>query len=327
MERLVYYSLAASRANPRPDLVWQIESSIRSLRTYNRTVPVIVFTYGDVPEDLAPALGPLDVIIHYQGSYEARLAGLAPRAWPVLSQYPILHKFLNFREIDAYNPEQVLYLDCDTLFFNNVDMLFGRYAHADCYAREEPTCGRSHYGYDPSYLDESALAKLGEQEGIRPAPPFNLGIVLFNNGIWRNIAGLEHVLLSYAWRFAVWMAMHPLEGDHFAEGLGVEYLRGNFEQLAAAEDVRWALPYPSVNRWILEQVSFWLTLGHVPNLSYQDFFRRDVLQNGEILARNRRECDWVVCHYFSNNKDRIDAWMNDTYQEKEPEPQPELASQ
>jgi hypothetical protein len=144
MKGLVYYSLAASKAAPRPDLLWQLELSVRSLRTYNATVPVIVFTYGDLPPELAPTLSPYDVTLRHQGSYQAKLARLAPQGWQVLSQYPLLHKFLNFSEIGAHDPEQVLYLDCDTIFFADVDLLFSRYARADCYAREEPTSSRSH---------------------------------------------------------------------------------------------------------------------------------------------------------------------------------------
>ncbi len=312
MKRLVYYSLSASRVSPRPDLVWQIELSVRSLRAYNRTVPVIVFTYGDVPEELAPALAPYGVSFCHKGSYQAALARLSPHGWQILSQYPLLHKFLNFPEIAAQEPDQVLFLDCDTLFFQDVDSLFSHYSHADCYAREEPTCRRSHYGYNPTYVDEDSLAKLGETEGVRTAPPFNLGVVSLNNGLWHHLARLETVFLSYAWRFAVWMAMNPVQGQAvgYGEGQGIVYLRQYFDQLAGEDDVERALPYPSANRWILDQVALWLTLGHVPDLRYGDYSVRDVLQNGEILSRSPQERDWVLCHYFSQNRERLVHWLN-----------------
>src|SRR4051812_772526 len=98
MNRLVYYSISASRETPRPDLIWQIEQSIKSLRAHNTTVSIVVFTYGDVPPELAPALVPYDVKLHHKGSYLACLARLCPRGWQILSQYPLLHKFLNFQE-------------------------------------------------------------------------------------------------------------------------------------------------------------------------------------------------------------------------------------
>jgi hypothetical protein len=310
MRRLVAYSLAAPRANPRPDLVWQIQSSVSSLRAYNKTVPIVIFTYDDVPTELAPALSPYNVLLHYRGSYEEQLASLVPRSWSVLSRYPVLHKLLNFRQINAYSPTQVLCLDCDTLFFGDVELLFSRYAEADCYAREEPTCGRSHYGYDPTYLDEISLTSLGEQEGIRPVPPFNLGVILLNNGLWRHLAVLETTLLSYAWRFAVWIAGNPLQGvARYGEGHAIVSLRQQFDRLVDQDDRRRALPYPSANHWILDQVSLWLTLGHVPNLSYRDLSARDVLQDGEFLSRRPQECDWVLCHYFTQNMGRLGDWL------------------
>jgi hypothetical protein len=321
MKRLVYYSLAASKSNPRPDLTRQIELSVRSLRAYNGSVPVMVFTYGDVPSELAPALEPYGVTFCHMGSYQAKLARLAPHGWQVLSQYPVLHKFLNFSEIAALDPEQVLFLDCDTLFFEDVDRLFAHYSQADCYAREEPTCSRSHYGYDPTYVDEDALTRLGEREGVSIAPPFNLGVVSLNNGLWHKLARLDSVLLSYAWRFAVWMAVNPAQGAaaSYGEGQGIAYLREYFDQLAGEDDLQRALPYPSANRWILEQVALWLTLGHVPGLTYGDYSARDVLQNGEILSRDPRECDWVLCHYFSQNTERLNNWLNQSSVESAPE--------
>lgn len=102
---------------------------------------MVIFVHGDPPVALASALAPYDVQIRQQGSYEARLARFCPSGWPALRQYPLLHKFLNFAELAALRPRQVLFLDCDTLFFDDVDQLFERYADAQVYAREEPTCG------------------------------------------------------------------------------------------------------------------------------------------------------------------------------------------
>jgi hypothetical protein len=313
MSRLVYYSLALPQSHPRPDLVWQIEASVRSLRAYNRTVPVFLFAYGDLPPELAARLTGYGVTIHPQGSYEERLARLAPRGWEALSRYPLLHKFLNFPEIGRLAPRQVLFLDCDTLFFDDVDRLFARYADADLYAREEPTCRRSHYGYDPEYLDEDLLSRLASSQGVSTPPPFNLGVVLINNGLSSRLAQLGSVLVSYAWRLAVWMALYPPQGKaaSYGEGEAIRFLRESLGRLAGPEDVRQALPYPSGNRWILDQVALWLTLGHLPGLRYGDFSTGDVLQNGELLSRRMEECDWALCHYFSQNMERVDGWIRD----------------
>lgn len=329
MKRLVYYSLSATPDTPRPDLVWQIEHSIRSLRTYNQSIPIVVYTYGDVPLELAPALEPLGVRLHHKGSYQSTIARLSPRGWQTLSQYPLLHKFLNFHEIAAHQPDQVLFLDCDTLFFQDVDTLFTRYGTADCYAREEPTCARSHYGYNPAYLDEAALARLAASENLTPPPPFNLGVVSLNHGLWERLAALESAYLSYAWRLAVWMALHPPQGDAtaYGEGQGIDYLRQYFDQLADEQDIARALPYPSCNRWILDQVALWLTLGHIRGLRYADYDRRDVLQNGEMLSLPPADCDGILCHYFSQNTGRLVDWLNQSQPPSSPPPAPADAPQ
>jgi len=312
VRRLVYYSLFNPPADPRPDLLRQLVSSIHSLREHNETVPVTVFVYGDEPPELAPSLDGYGVRIQRQGGYRARLERLCPEGAAILEQYPLLHKFLNFTEIAALGPGQVLFLDCDTLFFGDVDRLFERYAGAHCHAREEPTCARSHYGYDPFYIDEDALARLAASVGARPLPPFNLGVVLFNAGLAEALAGLDGMFVSYAWRLLLWLARHPSEerASHYGEGAAVRLLRDALDAAEAPREIDDALPYPSANEWILDQVALWLTLGHVPGLTYGDFSRREVLQNGEFLSQPVHDPDWIVCHYYSQNMSRMEQWLH-----------------
>jgi hypothetical protein len=311
MRRLIYYSVALSHEQPRPDLLWQLEASIRSLRQFNRAAPIVVFAYDDVPPDLARTLTPYDVRVVHQGSYKARLARDLPHGWQVLAGYPLLHKFLNFDAIAALAPEQVLFLDCDTLFFNDVDALFTRYASAHCCAREEPTTRRSHYGYEPRYLDEDAMASIARACGIAVPPPFNLGVVLMNHGLAARLAALQPAIVRYAWRFLVWMALNPLPHDAsaYGEGAWIAQLRAQLDRYAHNGEREAALPYPSANRWILDQFALWFALGHLQGLTYADFSPREVLQNGEVLHHAAPSREWVVCHYYSQNLNRLDAWI------------------
>jgi hypothetical protein len=308
---LVYYSVTLPRADPRPDLLWQLDVSLASLRARNRSVAVALFVHGALPRELAGIAARHDVMVHGQPPYEARLARLCPRGWPVLSRYPLLHKFLNFAEISAWGPSQVLFLDCDTVFLGDVGELFARYRDADCYAREEVSCRRSRVGYDRGYLDEEALAAIGRVEGVRVPAPFNLGVVLFNNGCWRRLADLEPVLVSYAWRFAVWLALHPASGRSaaYGEGLGIDLLRRRFAELVDPAELARALPYPSANRWLLDELALWLTMGHLVPLRTADFSPHDVAQDGEFLADGSPVPDWILCHYYSQNTGRVDAWI------------------
>ncbi len=311
MKGMVYYSLFIPPSQDRSDLLWQIETSIRTLRFHNQTIPVEVFFYGERLRAELEVLAKYGVALCDQGSYEERLAALFPKGWRVLQRNPCLHKFLNFAEISARCPQQVLFLDCDTLFFDDVEKLFDRYSAADCYAREEPSCRRSPLGYDVGYLDEEALARLAAREHTHLIPPFNLGIVLFNNRVWNEILQRERIFISYVWRLSVWMALHPLPPSEAPnrEGQGIRFLVQNESHLLTPDEAEAALPFPSVNRWIGDQVALWLTLGQVPGLTYDDFSPGHVLQGSEFELRSLSRCDWVATHYFSQNAFRLNDWL------------------
>jgi hypothetical protein len=299
-KRLAYYSVSLSSADPRPDILWQLETSVRSLRAHNSTIPVYVFVYGDPPETLRARLEGYGITVRYQGRYEDRLRRFAPRVWPVLAHYPILHKFLNFPEIAARAPAQVLLLDCDTVFFRDVESLFDGYSEPDCCARADIGARRGPFEYDPAYLSEETLAAIGEREGVRPTPAFSCGVILFNNRLWRRFRHLETTLLAYAWRLLLWMALHPVRaGERFVEGRGVGYLRRHFHQFAPGSPP--ALPYPSSNRWLLEQVALWLALGHVEGLTYRDIRPRHMMYFSEFQRLGTIPRDLVICHYGSRN--------------------------
>jgi hypothetical protein len=285
-------------------------TSVQTLREYNRSVAVTVFVHGEVPPELPSALAPFGVTVHPQGSYEARLASYCPHGWPLLAHYPVLHKLLNFTEIAALGPKQVLSLDCDTLFFGDVQLLFDRYATAHCYAREEPTCRRSHYGYDRSYVNEEALATLARMLGLRAQLPFNVGVVLFNHGICSKLASLQRSFVAYAWRLLLWLAANPsVARIDYGEGDAVRSLRRALALESRPSDKREMLPYPSVNEWILDEVALWLTLGHLHELTYDDFSPQHVLQNGELLEHSAAQPDWILGHYYTQNMPRIEEWL------------------
>lgn len=312
MDQLVYYSLSLPSGPPPPDLLRQLLTSVQSLRQYGARMPVVIFTYNYEAQVIEPLLAPYDVQVVPQGSYEARLAEVCPDGWPYLAQYPLLHRFLNFGAIAAMQPRQALYLDCDTIFFDDVGRLFATYNDAHCYAREEPTCARSHYGYDPDYLDESALVALTSSLGISALPPFNLGVVLFNHGIWSALADLEPALITYAWRLLLGLATNPRDrrDASYGEIAPCSAMRQQPQAVAAWAAASPPLPFPSANQWILDEVSLWLALGHLSGLQYGDFSPHHVVQNGELLSHPVPRPEWVLCHYFSQNTSRVEQWLH-----------------
>ena len=303
MKPVVCFSVEMPQSDRRDALLRQLLQSLRSLRTFNQNIEVHMFIYGD-PLDLHHELNPYSVLIHEQGNYRERLVDLLPGC-SELAVNPLLHRFLNFSEIKSLSPSQVLLLDCDTVFRADVETLFSKYVHADCYAREEPMCKRSHLGYSKSYLDEELLGDLAAKLGGQPVPPFNAGVILFNHRVW-ELERFDAIFLEYVWRFMVWMTLNPVEGEarRYGEGLGVNILR---EKLHKGNNPD-GLAYPSANRWIIDEVALWLTLGHVHNLRFEDFDRQDVIQNGEFVHNPPAESGWILCHYFGNNMMDFEQW-------------------
>jgi hypothetical protein len=92
--------------------------------------------------------------------------------------------------------------------------------------------------------------------------------------------------------------------------LGVDLIRANRALLLPDEHFM-RLEYPSANRWILDEVTLWMTLGHLANVKYEDFPREIVLQNGEFNDQANQKA-WIACHYFSQNFQAISNWLTET---------------
>lgn len=307
MNRLVYYSLAFPPDGPRPDLIQQLDLSAETLRRFNSKIPIVLFLYGEMTQEILTVCARHGVMVQSQGAYEERLAQLCPIGWPALNRYPVLHRFLNFAELAGSGADQLLYLDCDTLFFDDIELLFDRYRDADMAAREEVHTSRSAHGIDRTFVDEPLLHEIAVYSGARAIPPFNIGVILFNHGIWHRLGQLQGIFVDYVWRFVTWMAMNPVNGSSAAYG----EFRGVAEALALAGpvDLARALPYPSSNRWIVDEVALWLTLGHLDGVCTADFHPNDVAQNGETLQTDPSFAPWIVCHYFTQNSSRVQRWF------------------
>ena len=306
MDRLVCYSVTLPADDPRPDLLWQLDASLATLRAHTPRLPVVVFLHGSGSPELSRIAQRHDAWIEQSGAYERRLAELSP-GWPALAALPLLHKWLNFPTLAAWRPRQVLALDCDTIVARDLEVLFDAYDGPDVVAREEVHTSRSAYGADPSFVDEALLARLAAHEGAAVVPPFNTGVVLFNNGIVAALRDLGPSFVEYVWRFVTSMTMRSSVGG--SPELGDLACVAAAARAVGPADRRRALPYPSSNRWLVEEVALWLALGHVPGLTLADLRPADVAQNGEFAASDPRSAGWVLCHYFSNNRDRIHAWL------------------
>ena len=292
--RIVTYSLSANHPSQTTAYHEQLRHSVKSLRTYNSVVPVHVFLYGEHPPDFIGELERETVTVHLMGSYLDAIRRLRPRAFRSLVRYPVLHKWMNFHKLAPLSPSQILQIDCDTFFFDDVEILFERYSDCHFYGREEPSSKASHFGYDPNYLDEDKLFDLARRERALPMNPCNVGVSVLNHGIWNEVAKRTEMFLNYVFRFIACLGRNPQTVGKLWHELAEVVMLDLIEQ-PFTED----LPFPSSNIWILEQVSFWLTLGHVPGLTHGYLSRDLVIQGNE----QNEDCKTkVVHHYFGVDK-------------------------
>jgi hypothetical protein len=294
----VYYSLAADPSGTRE---WQWARSVESLRRYNRDVNLVLVLYGGARNEVMEIADRAGVQIIAMGEFAEALGDIPPHWREALSAFPTLHKLLSLRGLHSFGmPDRIIYLDCDTFLFGDVTHL-ARDGQCDWYAREEVNSSRSHHGYDPRYLDEQALAAIAHSQGLVRVPPYNTGIMILGAGLAQTLLTLLDEFIWYAWRLLAGICLWSphLLGDHPVGGV--------VRATCGAGDRRLALPYPSSNPWIFEEIATWLTLGRIPGLSH------DVLQRTEA-AQGEEYSGWpqglIVAHYYTAGQHRFFADMN-----------------
>lgn len=297
--RLAYYSVSGHGSIQRADILDKLCHSAASLRRFNPTLDIYVLAYQPLPDRIIRKLSAAGVNVDDQLSYETLVGRADPIRCDILTLHPALHRFLNLRYFEKFDPEQILFLDVDTLVFRNLDQLFQSHTDRECFAREETGSRRHLGGYCPGLMvNEEELHSLVQREGISWVPPFNCGVILFNSLAWRALAQLPEVLLQYAWNFTLWMALNPAEPEAgFSEAAGVEYLRRRYPQTLTAERDQ-ALQLPTNNRWLMDEIALWLTLGRIQDFSYADFLSSEVSQSTEVFADRERQPDFIG-HYFN----------------------------
>ncbi|HEV2469017.1 MAG TPA: hypothetical protein VGS78_07475 [Candidatus Sulfotelmatobacter sp.] len=292
--RLVYYSLANFPDQSREG---QWIQSIRSLRAYSRSIPVCLLLFNGASEELIREAERQDVHVRSLGNYTEFLQRAHPRG-SILALYPTFHKFLALNNLPLQSVSQLLYLDCDTFFFRDVNHLFERHTADDWYAREEPGSLRSHFAYDPKHVDETLLQYIARCEGLHYVSPFNSGVCLLNQGIWHKLNELRQAFLNTVWRL---LCGRELSGHLF--NLHDPQIHPAVIDAMTESDRSNALPYPSANEWIIEQIALWLTLGRLPDSSFGTFSPAEAPQGGEYENIRESGDRCVLSHYFSGGEE------------------------
>ena len=288
--RLVYYSLA-NRPEDSREQQWMI--SIRSLRQFNKHVAVVLFLFHGASKELLEEAERQRVSVIFLGEYRDFLLRRYAHG-DVVSLLPTFHKFLVLEHDALHGASQILYLDCDTFLFGDVEQLFAACTEASLYAREEPNSQRSISGGNPSHIDEEMLAAIVAAEGLRAVAPFNTGVCLMNHGVWHEIETINVTELDYAWRLLCGCEMGRGQRANDDEDLQ-RAVRRSWNEI----DRHRCLPYPSSNLWIIEQIALWLALGRLPNLTTGLLTRHLVAQGDEFIAMMHAGCPPVLAHYFT----------------------------
>jgi hypothetical protein len=292
----VFYSLACGGSKIAPV---QLARSLQSLRRFNPDMPVFVFLFGEPPPGFVEALGHLNAEVRPLGDHRAYIARTQPDRAELFGLDPKIHRWLVLDEPELKACARVLYIDSDTFFLAPASNLFDRYRDADLYAREEPFSRRSIHGYNPSCVDEDGIAELREREGLSPVPPFNTGVCLLTRAMADAITTIVPRYFDYLFRFLTWFHLHPLAAP--ATVTGSAELDERFFGPASGQ----ALPYPSQNRWIVDQIALWLALGQFTSLRYADISPSDVYQGAEFEQMSAATRLPILCHYFGGNTERF----------------------
>lgn len=267
--------------------------SIRSLRRHNSSVDVVLCLFGAAGSETLEVARAARVHVERMGDAATAFRDVPVHWRKPLSAYAPLHKFHSLCRVASMRPTRLLYLDCDTYVFGDVATLLDRYSSRHWYAREEPNSRRNHQPYDRAYLDEDALARLAHAEGLAWIPPYNTGVAVIDGGLAASLATLRDDFHRYAWRLLLGACLWRPDVVYDPEIVRL------VRQGAEPREHRLALPFPSGNDWILDQLATWLTLGRVTALTHDLLRRRDVVQNGEYADEEH----YVVAHYFTGGED------------------------
>jgi hypothetical protein len=286
----VYYAMTLDE---RSIVERQWIQSVRSLRRHSSDVRVLLVIYGEPRPTTMEEAAAANVEVVRLGAYNRAFCDLPPHWTGALTRCAAVPKYLALRYGPTRDPGPVLYVDCDTFFFDAPERLMAAYADADFCAREEPGSRRSHYGYDPVHLDEDLLGHIAREEGVIAIEPYNTGVMLMNDGLASTLAHLVDDFLWYCWRLLVGAALWRPEA--MLDDVQLAHVRAH----ATDTDERAALPFPCDDAWVVDQVAWWLTLGRVPGLRHRPLARHDVAQNGEFLDGHG---GGVLVHYFSTGE-------------------------
>ena len=176
---IVFYSYKKSiHAHINDHELKRLDHSIRSLRDFNNEIPVYLFCND-------PAFIPPYFRFNYNVNVLPFVDGFDHN---MLSAWSI-HRWYNLKYFEDQS-SNILYLDSDTIFYDDVQYIFDTYSRYDVYGREEfgfrhdPNTGGGKGIREKLTRVDQAISALGGKESVYK---YCCGVILLNNNIHTRI--------------------------------------------------------------------------------------------------------------------------------------------
>jgi len=176
---IVFYSYKKSiHAHINDHELKRLDHSIHSLRDFNNEIPVYLFC-----DD--PAFIPPYFRLNYNVNVLPFVDGFDHN---MLSAWSI-HRWYNLKYFEGES-SNILYLDSDTIFYDDVQYIFDTYSRYDVYGREEfgfrhdPNTGGGKGIREKLTRVDQAISALGGKESVYK---YCCGVILLNNNIHTKI--------------------------------------------------------------------------------------------------------------------------------------------
>lgn len=219
--RALYYAL-----DLHPRHLFQLRHSILSVRHHAPKLPIYVVVVGTLPESDQAFLHSFDVTLIP--------SSLEPGTSPT---------FLKWRALAELPPvTDLLYLDTDTLAFDDPTRFFDLAGQEDFHARPEVGCaGYKSLPYlfnvsivTTNIVDEQLYARLAEGLDVGVVPIFNTGVMAFRNGSGRRLANSWNDFLRLERRFRYKYLPYPCKNPHLLEEMVTSFVLGGINEFSWA---------------------------------------------------------------------------------------------
>jgi lipopolysaccharide biosynthesis glycosyltransferase len=226
----VYYAV-----NNDPRYLSYVAVSINSLRKYNKKIKIFLFIYGTITStDIA--------------FFEENQVTVINKA-EVKAEYLTSLKWFSLNELQNISEDRLLYVDSDTFFGKDVQMLFNHCRDADFYAREElgtdktkkrHGVGRVNFDYVIIDKNYSFLVKAYK---IKEMPFFNTGVMVFNNNFFKKIPGYLGFFEAVLNNFSEKKIPYPARNPHILEEIVTNIMFGKIENFTHSFLTRYISPF------------------------------------------------------------------------------------